>query len=53
MTKKSKAFAALILSFVIATLTISVASTIDSQPVMKNKSKEQETTVIRWGEGDI
>ena len=53
MTKKSKAFAALILSFVIATLTISVASTIDSQPTPKNKSKEQETTVIRWGEGEV
>lgn len=51
MTKKSKAFAAAVLSFVIATLTISVASTIDSQPTAK--TKEQTITVIRWGEGEI
>jgi len=53
MNTKSKALASILISFVVATLTISVAPNIDSKGQSKAVLTEKNTSAFHWGEGEI
>ena len=53
MNTKSKALASILISFVVATLTISVAPNIDSKGQSKAVSIEKNSSAFHWGEGEI
>jgi hypothetical protein len=53
MNTNSKALASILISFVVATLTISVAPNIDSKGQSKAVSVEKNSSAFRWGEGEI
>ena len=53
MNVNAKALASILISFIVATLTISVAPNIDSKSQSKAVSIEKNSSSFRWGEGEI
>ena len=53
MNDNAKALASILISFIVATLTISVAPNIDSKKATKAVITEKNSGAFHWGEGEI
>lgn len=53
MNVNAKALASILISFIVATLTISVAPNIDSKKATKAVITEKNSGAFHWGEGEI